>query len=202
VLDDVMTVAEAIGLGAAGERAMVELRRRLFEVTEYVNPFADGPSAAFLEWPDPLFVGGHWTPQLIERAGARHPLNATHPVPGAGAAAGPQSAGRVAGKSMTVTPESLVASAPEYLIIAPCGVALADVRRAAAMLRDTPWWEELPAVQRARRGEPRIALVDGHAMFNRPGPRLVDAQEFLVGFFEGRPELIPPGFPWELFADA
>jgi hypothetical protein len=30
---------------------------------------------AFLEWFEPLFPGGHWTPQLIEMAGGQHPLN-------------------------------------------------------------------------------------------------------------------------------
>ncbi len=30
---------------------------------------------AFMEWVDPIFAGGHWTPQLIELAGGAHPLN-------------------------------------------------------------------------------------------------------------------------------
>ncbi len=30
----------------------------------------------------------------------------------------------------------------------------------------------------------------------RPGPRLVDALEFLVGLLNDKPELIPAGFPW------
>ena len=33
-------------------------------------------------------------------------------------------------------------------------------------------------------------------MFARPGPRLVDALEFLVGLLHNKPELIPEGFPW------
>ena len=40
-----------------------------------------------------------------------------------------------------------------------------------------------------------IALVDGNQMFNRPGPRLVDAFEWMVGWVNGRDELIAPGFP-------
>ena len=30
----------------------------------------------------------------------------------------------------------------------------------------------------------------------RPGPRLVDALEFLVGLLNDKPELIPADFPW------
>ena len=33
-------------------------------------------------------------------------------------------------------------------------------------------------------------------MFARPGPRLVDALEFLVGLLHDKPELIPEDFPW------
>jgi iron complex transport system substrate-binding protein len=33
-------------------------------------------------------------------------------------------------------------------------------------------------------------------MFNRPGPRLYDALEFLVGYLNDRPALIPADFPW------
>lgn len=45
--------------------------------------------------------------------------------------------------------------------------------------------------------EGHVVLVDGDQMFNRPGPRLVDALEFLVGLFHDRPEMIPEGFPWQ-----
>jgi len=42
-----------------------------------------------------------------------------------------------------------------------------------------------------------VAIVDGNQMFNRPGRRLVDAFEWLVGWLNDRPELIPEGFPVE-----
>ncbi len=41
-------------------------------------------------------------------------------------------------------------------------------------------------------------LVDGNAHFNRPGPRLLDAAEFLLGVLHERWELIPKGFEFEL----
>jgi ABC-type Fe3+-hydroxamate transport system substrate-binding protein len=33
------------------------------------------PNILFLEWLDPAYIGGHWTPQLIHLAGGRHSLN-------------------------------------------------------------------------------------------------------------------------------
>lgn len=191
VFDDMLMLGNVIGLESQARRAVVTLRERFFRAAEYVNPFDDGPGVAFLEWTDPLFVGGHWTPQLIERAGGRHPLNPTVAAPESGAAAGPQAAQRRAGKSITVSPEILVSSAPQAVIICPCGIDLAGSLACAAALRRQPWWPQLPA---ARTG--RVAVVDGNQMFNRPGPRLVDAFEWLVGWLNERPELTPPSFPW------
>lgn len=196
VLDDVLRVSEALGFDAkgrhAGMHAVAQLRERLFDASEFVNPFADGPIVGFLEWTDPLFIAGHWTVQLIERAGGRHPLNPTVPNPTAGAAIGPQMAERRAGKSIRVPEDLFVATKPEYLIIAPCGLTLDQTRRCANELQQKPWWNDIPAVRQRN-----VALVDGNQMFNRPGPRLVDAFAWLVGWLNGRPELIPPNFPWE-----
>jgi iron complex transport system substrate-binding protein len=193
VLDDLLAVGEAAGLDPAP--AVARLRERFFAAEEYINPYADPPSVAFLEWTDPLFCAGHWTVQLIERAGAAHPLSPTVPDPCAGAAAGPQRSQRSAPPSRRITPEELVASAPEWLVIAPCGLDLMRTRETARVLAREPWWKALPAVQRGR-----VALVDGNQMFNRPGPRLAEAFEWLVGWLNDRPELIPEGFQWEPFS--
>lgn len=57
-----------------------------------------------------------------------------------------------------------------------------------------------PQLRAVREG--RVVVVDGDHMFNRPGPRLVEALEFLVGLLHGRPEAIPAGFPYERWAPA
>jgi len=192
VFDDVITVGRAVGFDAEASRLVVALRNRLFAASEHINPYADPVNVAFLEWTDPIFIGGHWTPQLIERAGGRHPLNPCVAPDDAGAAAGPQQAWAKAGKSVTVPPDVLVASRPEAIIISPCGLDLDATRACARELAKRDWFQDLPA---ARAG--RVALVDGNQMFSRPGPRLVDAFEWLVGWLHGLPKLIPPGFPWE-----
>ncbi|MCC6660800.1 MAG: ABC transporter substrate-binding protein [Phycisphaerales bacterium] len=193
VLDDVLTIGRAIGHDAQATAAVVALRDRLSRASDHVNPYVDGPVVAFLEWTDPLFVGGHWVPQLVERAGGRHPLNPTVAAEGSGSASGPQAAFRTAGPSVTVPPEVLVATRPERIVISPCGRTLDQARGDAAALARQPWWRDLPAVRAGH-----VALVDGNQMFSRPGPRLVDAFEWLVGWLNERPDLVPPGFPWEL----
>jgi ABC-type Fe3+-hydroxamate transport system substrate-binding protein len=192
VLDDLLTLGQATGLEHNATTAITHLRERVYRACDYVNAFDDGPTVAFLEWTDPLFCAGHWTPQLIERAGAQHPLNPTQPLRVAGAAAGPVGTTlRTAGKSVTVPPEVLVALKPQRLIIAPCGWPLDRIEHDLPRLQSQWWWNQLPA---AREGQ--VALVDGNQYFNRPGPRLVDAFEWLVGWLNDRPELMPRDFAW------
>lgn len=191
VFDDVITVGRAIGFEDEATKCVVDLRARIFTASEVINPFADGCNVAFIEWTDPLFIGGHWTPQLIERAGARHPLNPTRAAEDAGAAAGPQQAYAKAGKSVRVTSDDLVDSAPEAVVICPCGMNLEQSVQCVPALQRSDWWNDLPAVRAGR-----VAVVDGNQMFNRPGPRLVDAFEWLVGWLHDRPEMMPADFPW------
>ncbi|MBM4107869.1 MAG: hypothetical protein FJ255_03515 [Phycisphaerae bacterium] len=194
VLDDILTVGRAIARESQARDAVVRLRERLYAALDHVPSFEEGPTVAFLEWTDPLHVAGLWTPQLIERAGGRHPLNPTRAPPEAGAAIGPQAAFRRAGPGVRVPDDVFAATRPDAIIICPRGLDLGQARRGAHELARKPWWPDLPAV----RGR-RVALVDGHQMFHRPGPRLIDAFEWLVSWLQRRPDLTPPGFPWEAF---
>lgn len=198
VLDDLITVGRAVGRAAQAQDAVARLRERMYAAQDFVNPYDDGPRVCVLEWTDPLFVGGHWTPQLVERAGARHTLNPTRPIPGAGAGAGPIGLTlRAAGPSATVTAAEFARSQPQGIVIAPCGLTLGQARAAASRLFAEPWWEEAAAAAHPSRGGKGVVIVDGNQFFNRPGPRLVDALEFLVGWVQERPELIPAGFVYE-----
>lgn len=194
VLDDVLRVGEAVGMEREATGVMAGLRERMSRAENFVNPYADGARVAVLEWTDPLYVAGHWTPQLVERAGGQHDLNPTIAAEGSGAAVGPQRAYRKAGKSVRVPAEILAASSPEALVVCPCGVGLAGAMEMTRALAREKWWGELPAVRAGR-----VAVVDGKQGFSRPGPRLVDCFEWLVGWLNGRAELIPGGFAWESF---
>jgi ABC-type Fe3+-hydroxamate transport system substrate-binding protein len=191
VLDDVLRIGGVLGVPERARGVVVGLRERLFAAEEYVPSFAPGPVVGFLEWTDPLYVAGHWTVQLIERAGGLHPWNPTVPKEDAGAAIGPQRAERRAGHSIAVPREVFEAVRPDWVIVCPCGVDLAGSVRAAEQLRGQAWFAGLPA---ARSG--RVVAVDGNQMFNRPGPRLVEAFEWLVGLLHGVEGVMPRDFPW------
>jgi len=192
ILDDIYRVGGALGCRDRAMHEVVNLRQRMDRAEEHVNPYDDGPVCGFMEWTDPIYIAGHWTVQLIERAGARHPLNEAVAKPGSGAAVGPQQAERVAGHSIAVPVEVFCATEPRYLVIAPCGLTLEQSYAEAQRLFENQWFRALPAVR-----EGRVAVVDGNQMFNRPGPRVVDALEFMVAWLNDRPHLIPADFPWK-----
>lgn len=194
MLDDVLRVGAACGREAAAGAVVARLRGRLFEAMDRVTAFDPyRPVVGFLEWTDPLFTAGHWNVQLIERAGGRHPLNETVRRAEDGAASGPQQAQRLAGPAVMVSPEVFAAVGPEFVVVSPCGYGLERAVEATRALWRQEWFRNLPA---ARSG--RVAAVDGSAMFSRPGPRVVDALEFLVGWLQGRAEMVPTGFPWRV----
>lgn len=186
VLSNILQVGAAVGMQAEAAAAHARLLDRISSVDQRVakrQQAAEGgayrpPRVGFIEWPDPLYVGGHWTPQLIERAGGVHPLNV-----------GGSSGG---GKSFPVTAEAVVASEPDLLILAPCGLNLEMTRREAANLLACDWFASLPAVRNGR-----LLIVDGDAMFNRPGPRLVDALEWLYSVIHDEYTHAPADFPAE-----
>ncbi len=179
VLSDIERIGKAIGLEEAGLRVRRKLEDRVERVVRYVNAHKEGtarPRVLMMEWTDPIFVGGHWTPQIIHMAGGEHPLNLPESCSkedGCWGVAG-------AGHSFTVTPEQVAACDPDVVIIAPCGLDMTSTIRETRTLVEESWWKNLKAVR-----EGRVWLVDGNHMFNRPGPRLVDALEWICWILHG-----------------
>lgn len=182
VLEDMIIVGEAVGMreeavvakGRMEDRvraAMAAADDVLEEWKGMETPKGRGRvKVAFIEWSDPIYVGGHWTPQLIFMAGGEHTLNPC----GEGAANSYVQVGG-GGKSFPVSEDSVVASDPDIVIVCPCGLDLEMSRRETDRLMSQSWFRDLRAVKNKR-----LLVVDGDAMFNRPGPRLVDALEWLV----------------------
>jgi iron complex transport system substrate-binding protein len=150
VLGDVPRLAQAAGVPEAGERLADELGERLEEV-ELAFSGDPRPRVAALEWLDPIYIGGHWVPQMIELAGGDDVLG----LPGE--------------RSRTSSWQELEAVAPDVVLVMPCGLykdeAAAEAERHADELR---------------RVGARVVPVDAAAHFSRPGPRLVDGVELLA----------------------
>jgi iron complex transport system substrate-binding protein len=149
VLADVPRLAEAAGADEAGERLVEQSGERLDAVSQAVEG-APRPRVAALEWLDPVYVGGHWVPQMVELAGGEDVLG----LPGE--------------RSRTLGWDELEAARPEVIVSMPCGYY---AERAAK--------ETLDQAARLAPLGARVIAVDAAAYFSRPGPRLVDGVEWL-----------------------
>ena len=168
---DPHTLGEVLGdarkLAAATDRrdAAVDLVRdtsaRIDRVRVAVRKARSRPRVAALEWLDPPFAAGHWTPQLIEYAGGEDVLG----FPGE--------------NSQQTTWETVEAAQPDVVIVMPCGYDAEIAHREAEMHR-----EELAAL-----GAGEVVAVDAAAYFSRPGPRVIDGLELLASILH--PELFP-----------
>jgi iron complex transport system substrate-binding protein len=150
VLGDVRTLAEATDTKDAGVDLVHDAATRIDRVRLAVRASAPVPVAA-LEWLDPVFTAGHWTPQLIEYAGGIDVIG----LPGE--------------PSERRTWEEVAAAQPEVVVVMPCGY---DAERAAEEAYD--YADELETL-----GARRVVAVDASAYFSRPGPRLIDGLELM-----------------------
>ena len=157
VLDTVTLLAEAAQCVEQGERYRAELQGRIDRVSQRSETLADRPRVALLDWLDPLFDGGHWTPEIIALAGGT-PVFGDKRQP-----------------SQRREWHELIDAAPDIIFIALCGFnierSLQDVE---AFLKEDGF------VELHRRTGTEVYLVDGNAYFSRPGPRLVDALEIMA----------------------
>lgn len=160
VLGDVRTLAQATGTKDAGVDLVQDAAARIDRV-RVATRNAPRRRVVLLEWLDPVFVGGHWVPQMIEYAGGEDLLG----LPGQ--------------PSEQRTWDDVIAVRPEVVIVAPCGY---EVERGYEEART--YADEL-----ARLGAERIVVADAAAWFSRPGPRLVDGLEWLGHALH--PDLVP-----------
>jgi iron complex transport system substrate-binding protein len=152
-LEDVLQDIERLASVCRHDPAplITSLRARIVKAASEARAMAS-VRGVFLEWLDPPFPAGHWTPDLLALARMVDPL------------------ARPGRPSSAITWGDVVAARPELLVMALCGWDRARARVEAAAAQD-----RIDAV-----GARQVALLDGSAYFNRPGPRLVDSLEVLV----------------------
>jgi len=168
IWEDFTRVGVAIGRADETTDLLVTIQQRFSAVhARLKSAGAPRPRVVVIEWLDPLFIAGHWTPELVRRAGGIDVLAA----PGA--------------HSVQLTMEQVRDAKPDMLLFAPCGfdVVRADAE-ARALLASSEWsWAR----------ECEAWAIDGNALTSRPGPRLADAVEVMASIFA--PALFAPPSP-------
>jgi iron complex transport system substrate-binding protein len=168
-LGDIRTLAQATDRRTQGVDLIARSAARIDRVKLAIRG-RRRPRVAAVEWFDPIFIAGHWTPQLIELAGGEDVLG----LPGEPSREG--------------TWEELAAAGPELVVAMPCGYDAPRALAEAAAHRE----------QLAQLGAGRVIAVDASAYFSRPGPRLLDGLELLAHILH--PAAVPhaPAQPLEL----
>ena len=151
-LGDIKTIAQATGAQAAALLLVASTSKRIAAVQDALAGPIERPRVACLEWLDPVYVAGHWTPQLVDFAGGEDVLG----FPGE--------------HSEQTTWETVAAAEPEVVVVMPCGFdAQQSLEQAHAF-----------AAEIATLGAQKVVAVNASAYFSRPGPRLVDGIELLA----------------------
>jgi iron complex transport system substrate-binding protein len=159
VMKDVLRLGEITGRENAANEYVAIMRERIAAVRARtgVLPVERRRRTACIEWIDPPMMAGNWTPELIEFAGGMQTFTR-------------------AGHHSVYTPwADVVRFDPEVIVVMPCGFDLERTVVEANRLREFPHWRELCAVR-----EGRVFAVDGNALLNRSGPRLVESLELLA----------------------
>lgn len=156
ILATVEQVGRAAGIAATAREVAGGLRERIAGVARSVAGRAR-PTVLALEWLDPVFVPGHWGPEMIALAG------------------GENLAGSAGQRSRQLAWSDVTGLDPDVLLVLPCGYDLARSRAEAGAHRD----RLLALAPRAIR-DGRAWVVDGSAYFNRSGPRVVEGIEILA----------------------
>jgi iron complex transport system substrate-binding protein len=158
IWEDIRAVGQRLGRSGEAARLVDNLKQRFAIMRAAImQPI---PRVLCVEWLDPLYLAGHWVPELVSAAGGLD----------VGAGPGDHSARR--------TWQEARALRPDLVIVMLCGFDVARSVRELEALDDadglsliagTPTW-----------------ILDGNAYSSRPGPRVVEGAERIRAAILGR----------------
>ncbi len=157
IIDDIERIGAAIGRSGQARSLAEQLRARLRAVTHRLARADRKPRVVCLEWLDPLYVGGHWVPDMVARAGGQDVL------------------GTAGERSRPVTWAQVLEARPDVLVVMPCSFSAERTLRELHRITSRPGWDTLPAVPNRE-----VYAVDSSSYFSRPSHRLVEGVEMLA----------------------
>src|SRR4029453_17511873 len=155
ILDDILRVGKTTRGEAVARALVAELRQRV-ERIGHREP-ARRPRVVCLEWFEPLYVAGHWVPEIVTLAGGFDVL------------------GRKGEPSFKTEWSRIIDSKPDMILLMPCGFDVRRTVKESTPLRRLEGWHDLPAVKANN-----VYALNGSAYFSRPGPRLIKGLEILA----------------------
>ena len=171
IFDSILQVGAACSRSTKAMNLVHELKQRVQNIRDHLSSDIKFPKVFSLEGINPLVIGGHWIPDLLQKGGGNQKL---YP-PGSPA--------------RRLEWQEIVNYSPEKLFIDLCSSDLNRQQREIPWLFNLPGWWDIPAV---KSGE--VYMID-HVYFSRPGPRIVIGLEIIAelthpSLFGG---MVPPG---------
>lgn len=167
VWDDIREIGKATRRSTEADRLATKLARRVAKIESLVAGATSRPRVACLEWLEPIYIGGHWIPEMVACAG------------------GADLFGKPGTPSFRVTAQQVIDGQPEIIVVMQCGYGVERNREEYQRAKFPPGWSDLPAVR-----SKRVFAVDASSYFSRSGPRLADGVAILGHLFH--PELAIP----------
>lgn len=170
VWDDIRRVGDATSRRREAQALAITLEQRVAAIEMKAAQSSSRPRVLCLEWLDPYYVGGHWVPEMVARAGGEDVL------------------GKAGEPSFRVTEEQIANSNADFIVVMPCGYNLSRTVDGFREAKIPGSWNSLPALRNRR-----IFAVDANSYFSRPGPRLADGVALLAHILH--PDLFPAELP-------
>lgn len=162
ILDSIISVGKQTGTESQAKNLVNDSHERINKVKNKLSNVSKTPRVLGVEWLNPLFMGGHWVPEMIEIAGGKATIGT------------PEEASR------EISWNDVLESSPEIIILMICGFDLDKTLSEFDLEKKSEFWNNYD-------GE--IFAVDGSAYFSRPGPRIIDGIEILSEILH--PEIFP-----------
>ena len=161
IYEDIRSVGRAVGREDEADEVVAGMKYKLSQLRKTApmrhperSEGSARPRVVVVEWLDPLFLAGHWVPELIEAAGGldvgANPGDHSHPRPWS----------------------DLLDLKPDIIVVALCGFSVERAKE--------EWATQLPPeAQEALVAQPpgRLLFIDGNQYTSRPGPRVMEGVE-------------------------
>lgn len=169
IIESIMIIAKALGKEEDGLRIRNSLYRRIEKISNATK--FKKPKVVCLEWIDPIYICGHWVPQMVRIAGAINGIS------------------KVGERSCKIDFSQITQFDPDIIILLPCGFDFRKVFQEYGTLQKNNQWQSLRAVQNGM-----VFAVDALSYFSRPGPSIITGIEILAKIInpESFPQLMVP----------
>jgi iron complex transport system substrate-binding protein len=153
IIQNIMDIAHSVGKEHKGLEIKDSLIKRIEKISTSKNK---KPKVICLEWIDPLYLCGHWVPQMVEIAGGINGIS------------------KIGQRSHKIELSQISQFDPDILIMMPCGFDIDKILGEYGSLQKNHEWNSLKAVQ-----DGMVFAVDALSYFSRPSPRIITGIEIL-----------------------